>query len=201
MSTALYLNSRTTRFAASANTSTPRRPRRFSSARTRTAQARTCATLFRAAPGARHFPLIELNFVSSPLVSAIELVGQRLVDDNERAGNLSPLANRSVPSSCLVANELPFAVESPVSGHRDCKSAPLDIEAARDVKSVPKPAPEAAPARSAQLVPIPLTPQVRELSPLLFDPVIDGNEKPVPIDPVPVPTPAVVVAYSPIVCA
>jgi hypothetical protein len=145
--------------------------------------------------------LIELNLVSSPLVSAIELVGQRLVDDNERAGNLSPLENRSVPSSCLVANEFPFTVESPVSGHRDCRSAPLDIEAARDAKSVPMPAPEAAPARSAQLLPVPLTPQVCELSPLLFDPGIDGNEKPLPIDPVPDPTPAVVVAYSPIVCA
>jgi hypothetical protein len=143
--------------------------------------------------------------LSSPLLlSANELVGQRLSDEKSCAGNLSEPENRSPPSSNRLdsPNELPCDAESPVSGHRDSAAAPDDIEPARDAKSVPDPELEAAPARSAKLLPIPLTPQVRELSPVSFDPPgIDGNEKLVPIDPVPVPTPAVVVAYSPIVCA
>jgi hypothetical protein len=68
---------------------------------------------------------------------------------------------------------------------------PFDIDAARDAKSAPSPEPEAAPARSAQLLPTPLTPQVRELSPTSL----------VENDPLPVLATEVVVAYSPIVCA
>jgi hypothetical protein len=82
-------------------------------------------------------------------------------------------------------------VESPVSGHRDSVALSFDIDAARDAKSAPSPEPEAAPARSAQLLPTPLTPQVRELSPTSL----------VENDPLPVLATEVVVAYSPIVCA
>jgi hypothetical protein len=149
----------------------------------------------------RQFPLTELYEVSSPLLlSDNELVGQRFAGEKSREGNLSSPANRSsLASSLLLSNESPCALEIPLSGHRDCAAAPLDIDPARDAKSPPEP--DAAPARSLQLLPVPLTPQVCELSPLPFDPGNDGSEKPVPIDPVPVPTPAVVVAYSPIVCA
>jgi len=149
--------------------------------------------------GPRQFPLTELYEVSSPpLFADNELVGQRPSDDKSREGNLSPeLENRSSPfSRRLDPNEISCAVESPVSGHRDSVAAPLDIDAARDEKSVPKLVPDAPPARSAQLLPVPLTPQVCELSPKFV-----GDAKLVPIDPLPVPTPAVVVAYSPIVCA
>jgi hypothetical protein len=150
---------------------------------------------------ALQFPLTELYEVSSPLLlSDNELVGQRLADEKSRVGNLSEPENRSSPSSSLLfPNESPCALESPVSGHRDCAAAPLDIDPARDAKSPPEL--DAAPARSLQLLPVPLTPQVCEPAPLPLDPGNDGSEKPVPIDPVPVPTPAVVVAYSPIVCA
>jgi hypothetical protein len=145
--------------------------------------------------------LTELNELSSPpLLSANELVGQRFDDEKSREGNLSESPNRSSPSSSLlVPNESAAALERPVSGHRDSAAAPLDIDPARDAKSPPER--DAAPTRSLQLLPVPLTPQVCELSPRLLNPGIDGNEKPVPIDPPPVPTPAVVVAYSPIVCA
>jgi hypothetical protein len=161
------------------------------------------AALRRAALGPRQFPLIELYEVSSPLLlSANELVGQRSAGEKQCAGNLSapesllesPLENRSAPSSSrLVPNVIPEAEERPVWGHRDSWDVPLDIDAARDAKSAPSPEPEAAPARSAQLLPTPLTPQVRELSPKFV-----GD---VPIDPLPLPTAAVVLAYSPIVCA
>ena len=148
---------------------------------------------------ARQYPLTELYEVSSPLLlSDSELAGQRFADEKSREGNLSEAENRSSPSSSLLfPNENPCLLESPVSGHRDSAEAPLDTDPARDSKSPPER--DAAPARSAQLLPVPLTPQVCD--PLPFDPGIDGIEKPVPIDPPPVPTPAVVVAYSPIVCA
>ncbi len=129
---------------------------------------------------------------SPPLLSESEVDGHRLSDDEVRDGHLSWLEfqaefafeNRSgILPSLLSPNELPCLLESPVSGHRDPEAELLDIEA------------DAAPARSAQLPPVPLTPQVCELPPKL------GGEKLVPIDPPPVPTPAVVVAYSPIVCA
>jgi len=150
--------------------------------------------------------LIELYELSRPpLLLAIGLAGHRLSPEEVRDGNLSwpefrlepAFENRSGRlSSGLDPNELPCLLESPVSGHRDPVAELLDIEAARDAKSAPSPEPDAAPARSAQLLPVPLTPQVCELSPKFV-----GTEKLVPIDPPPVPTPAVVVAYSPIVCA
>jgi hypothetical protein len=61
------------------------------------------------------------------------------------------------------------------------------------------PDPDTAAARSSKLLPSRLAPQVPELPPL--DPIDVGIEKLVPIDPLPMPTPAVVPAYSPIVCA
>ena len=138
------------------------------------------------------------------MLSENELDGHRLSADEVRDGHLSWLEfqpefafeNRSgiLPRE-LDPNEVPCLPESEVSGHRDPAAELLDIDAARDAKSAPSPDPDAAPARSAQLPPVPLTPQVCELSPKL------GSEKLVPIDPLPVPTPAVVVAYSPIVCA
>jgi len=143
--------------------------------------------------------LIELYEVSSPpLLLDNELVGQRLSVERSRAGNRSSeLENRFSPLSMrLGQNEIPCAEYSPVSGHRDSVPAPLDTEPARVAKSVPKLEPDTALARSAQLLPVPLTPQVCELSPKLV-----GGVKLVPIDPPPVPIPAVVVAYSPIVCA
>jgi hypothetical protein len=141
---------------------------------------------------------------SPPLLSESEVDGHRLSDDEVRDGHLSWLEFKLDPAfenrsgrlpNLLSPNELPCLLESPVSGHRDPAAELLDIEAARDPKSAPSPDPEAAPARSAQLPPVPLTPQVCEFPPKL------GGEKLVPIDPPPVPTPAVVVAYSPIVCA
>src|ERR1700687_1873496 len=101
MNIASYSNWRKTRSAASANTSTPRRPRRFSSARRPTSHAygrRSSAWRLKA----RQFPLTELYELSSPpLLSANELVGQRLPDDKSCEGNLSELENRSPPSKRL----------------------------------------------------------------------------------------------------
>ncbi len=146
--------------------------------------ARTDARLFGTAGSRRQLPLTELYELSMPLLSEIELVGQRLPDDKSREGNLSSaFANRSVAISSELA-----ALEIPVSGHRDSAADSLLVEPARDAKSDPMPEPDAAPARSLQLLPSALTPQVRELPP-----------PSVPIGPLVVA--AVVVAYSPIVCA
>src|SRR5258708_3922050 len=118
MSIVSYSNSRTTRSAAFASTSIPKRPRRFCSASRADRAIVAKARRFETAGSRGQFPLIELDEVSSPLLSDSELVGQRLPDDKSREGNLSSeFANLSVAASSELA-----ALEIPVSGHRD--SAP-----------------------------------------------------------------------------
>src|SRR5260370_12948644 len=158
-----YSNLRTRRSAVSANTSIRKRQRRFCSASRAPApmSARTDAGLWGTAGWRRQLRLTELYELSMPLLSEIELVGQRLPDDKSREGNLSSaFANRSVAISSELA-----ALEIPVSGHRDSAADSLLVEPARDAKSDPILEPDAAPARSLQPLPTALTPQVRELPP------------------------------------
>jgi len=87
-------------------------------------------------------------------------------------------------------------------GQRDSGVDPVADAAARDSKSVPAPEADAAPALSSKLAPNELAPQVLEPPPRSSDPIEEGPKLvPVPIEPPEVPTPAVVVAYSPIVWA
>ncbi len=82
-------------------------------------------------------------------------------------------------------------------GHREAPAAPFADEPARDSKSDPPPEPDAEPALWSKLAPTELAPQVLEPPPV----EATEDEMAVPIELLPLPTPAVVVAYSPIVCA
>jgi len=77
---------------------------------------------------------------------------------------------------------------------------PLAEEPARDSKSAPAPKGDAAPALSSKLAPNALAPQVVEPPPMSLEPIEEG-EVLVPIEPPAVPTPAVALTFSPIVCA
>jgi hypothetical protein len=135
--------------------------------------------------------LIALLRLSSPVLLLNELAGKRSDDDSSlRSGNLSDEPPNLLEVLALNADP----------GQRDSPVDPLTDEPARDSKSAPAASGDAAPALSLQLAPNPLAPQVPEPPPLSFDPN-DGGAKLVPIEPPPVPSPAVAGAYSPIVCA
>ena len=85
------------------------------------------------------------------------------------------------------------------------KLDPLLDAPARASKLSPLPDPDAAPALSSKLAPNELAPHVCEPPPSSPDPAelteLTADPMLVPIEPPPLPTPATVVAYSPIVCA
>jgi len=127
-----------------------------------------------------------------------ELAGKRSDEDDS---SLFPV-NRSWSGNLL--DEPPNLFDVWVSrldpGQHLAPVEPLADEPARASKSAPAPKGDAAPALSSKLAPNPLVPQVLEPPPMSLEAIEEG-EVLVPIEPLPVPTPADALAYSPIVCA
>jgi hypothetical protein len=143
--------------------------------------------------------------VSNPLrLSLNELAGKRSDEPDDHAlfsVNRSWLENRAVESVHLLevpAPSPPLDEPEPTldCGHREDPLEPFADEPARDSKSDPL-EPDAEPALWSKLAPTELAPQVLEPPPV----EATEDEMAVPIEPLPLLTPAVVVAYSPIVCA
>src|SRR5208283_3718969 len=85
-------------------------------------------------------------------------------------------------------------------GQRDSPSDPPDCAPARESKFPPALRPDAPPALCSKLSPTELAPQVPD-PPASSDTLPTAPPMLVPIEPAPFETAAVVVAYSPIVCA
>jgi hypothetical protein len=146
-----------------------------------------------------------LKWVSRPIRLSLNwLAGKRsddAADKSVRSGNLPDVEN--LPEEPSPESPNLFA-DSPLPncravGQRDSEPDPPVIDPARESKSAPAPDDDMAPARSSKLPPNELFPHVLEPPPTLSEPTV--FEMPVPAELAPDPTPAVVVAYSPIVCA
>jgi hypothetical protein len=153
-------------------------------------------------PDSRQKVLIALAVVSSPFALSLnELAGKRSEDEDRPLVWLNRSVEENLPESA--PEESPNLLDvSPLpscdaAGQRDSPVDPLAIEPARDSKSA-APEDEAAPALSSKLAPVELAPHV---DPPPRSTLLTAAPMLVPIELLPDPILAVVVAYSPIVCA
>src|SRR3984885_1534525 len=147
-------------------------------------------------------PLLSLNPVpgnrSCEPPRSVRSVNRSVVPNRESELSEPPEPPEPPDESPNLSVELLWLIAG--QGQREAPSDPPDIEPARESKLPPALRPDAPPALSSKLSPTELAPQVPD-PPASSETLPTADPMLVPIELAPLEVAAVVVAYSPIVCA